>query len=270
MLSFFELESQKLDKLYELKIKRKLPSTLDVWLQAKIEACLELVNQDFDPNERNEEGETILEHIIITGRLDLVQFLVEAGANVNICNNDSEYPLENAARLASEDIFNYLEPLTNLKPKHRIFITSTVNHEHKILQRLIASSIDVDSPKEYESGRTALIIAVQQGNDRIVKMLFKAGANPNLKDENSGTSPLISAVKRQYVHVTRFLLENGANVNITDRSGFTALETAIKLQNEKDLSPKKKLRNKKIIDLLIEAGAKNKFGLQGANFILPI
>lgn len=255
MLSFFELESQKLDKLYKLKIKRKLPSTLDVWLQAKIEACLELVNQDFDPNERNEEGETILEHIIITGRLDLVQFLVEAGADVNICNNDHEYPLEFAA-YKTREIFDYLEPLTSFKVKGISLVQSTVNGEYEMIQALIDTGIDVDAYKE-SSGRTPLIISVQQGNIKLVKMFLEAGANLNLKDRNSGTSALISAVKRQYVHITRLLLENGANVDITDQSGDTALDVAMKFKNEKGLSPKKKLRNKKIINLLIEAGAKD-------------
>ena len=255
MVSFFYLKSQKFDVLYELnrKIKNK-KSWEEIYWAATIEACLELFGFEFDPNEVNEEG-TILLSIIGTERLDLVKFLIKKGADANFYHKEGGYPLENAAHLASDDIFDYLEPLTNLKVKYRIFITSTVNHEHKILQRLIASSIDVDSPKEYESGRTALIIAVQQGDDRIVKMLLIAGANPNLKDKDSGTTPLISSVRRQYVYMTRLLLENGADVNVPNEDGETAIEIAMKLQNRKELSHKKKLRNKKIIDLLFKAGA---------------
>ena len=247
MISFFELESQKFDELYQLKIKRKLLSSLDVWLEAKIEACLELIDKDFDPNETNEEGERILGHIITTGRLDLVKFLVESGAEVNICGYEDDYPLHMAACQASREIYNYLEPLTTSTIKARILLQATINDEYEVIQALIDSGIDVDAHKEKGirslNGRTPLIISVQQGNEKIVKMFLQAGANPNLKDEDSGTTPLISAVKRQYIYMTRLLLENGADVNIPDENGDTALKVAMKL------------RNKKIIDLLIKEGA---------------
>lgn len=257
MISFFELESQKLDELCELQIKRKLSSSIDIWFQATIEACLELIGKDFNPNERNEEGATILEYVIRTGRLDLVKFLIEAGANVNICNNDNEYPLEVAAY--AREIFDYLEPLTSSEVKAKILLQATISSQYKVIQALIDSGIDVDAHRKKaiskSNGRTPLIIAVQQGNEKLVKMFLEAGADPNLKDEDSGTTPLFSAVKRQYVYLTRLLLENGADVTISDDNGDTALGIVMKLQNETELPQKNKLRNKKIIDLLIKAGA---------------
>lgn len=256
MISFFNLASQKFDELYELnkKMNGKL-SWEEICLKVEIEACLELINRDFNPNEINEERDSILHYMVRASCLDLVKFLVKAGADVNICNKYNEYPLESAARDTSKEIYNYLEPLTHQVIKEKILITSTVNHEHQVIQTFIDSGISVDSPREYGNGRTPLIIAVEQGDDKMTKMLLKAGANPNLKDENSGTTPLVSAVQHQYLHLTRLLLENGADVNLADGNGDTALEIATKLQNEKELPDKKKLRNKKIIDLLIKAGA---------------
>lgn len=254
MKSFFQLKSQKFENLYKLNAKHiSKISWNKIDLQASVAACLELSNYNFDPNEADEET-TILLDIIATEKLDLVEFLVKKGADANFYHKEGGYPLENAARLASDDIFNYLEPLTNLKTKYQIFITSTVNNEHEILQRLIASSINVDSPKEYGNGRTPLIIAVQEGNEKMVKIFLEAGANPNLKDEDSGTTPLISAVKRQYIYMTRLLLKNGADVNICDKYGDTPLEIAMKLHNEKKLRNKNKLRTQRIIDLLIQGG----------------
>lgn len=263
MISFFELESQKLDELYDLKIKRKLSPSINVWLQATIEAGFELIGKNFNPNERNEEGITILQTIIGTGCLYLIEFLVEAGADVNAGNNDNEFPVQFAA-YETKDIFNYIESLTSSQVKGLSLIDSTVNSEYEVIKALINSGINVDAYTEKGvgelNGRTPLIIAVQQGNLKMVKMFLEAGANPNLKDEDSGTTPLISAVRSQYVYMIRLLLENGADIKITDKIGNTPLEIALKLQTEKKLSRKKKLRNKKIIDLIISANtAKDKF-----------
>lgn len=246
MKSFFEIKSQKLDAICKKSSDRMSWHEID--LQATLEACSELFDSEFNPNETNVDG-TILLDVMGTERLDLVEFFVGRGADVNLGHEKSGYPLEYAARMASKEIYDYLEPLTNIKIKHYVFILFTVGHEHEALQTLINSSMDVDSPQEYGNGRTPLIISVQQGDEKMAKMLLQAGANPNLKDEDSGTTPLISAVKGQYFHLTCLLLENGADVNIPDANGDTALDIAVSLRGGK------KLRNKKIIDLLIKAGA---------------
>ncbi|NET90606.1 MAG: ankyrin repeat domain-containing protein [Kamptonema sp. SIO1D9] len=253
MKSFFEIKSQKFDEFSDQDPKPPYKqSWYEINSKATMATFLELFDSDseFNPNEINEDSTVLLE-AILTERLEWVEFLVRKGADVNLGHGG--YPLEFAAdmasRMVSKEIYDYLEPLTNIEIKHSIFISFTVNHEHKPLQTLIDSSIDVDSPREDGNGRTPLIIAVQQGDDKMAKIFLQAGANPNLKDELSGTTPLISAVKGQYLHLTRLLLENGADVTIPDANGDTALEIALNLQG------KKKLRIKKIIDLLIKAGA---------------
>ncbi|WP_204102207.1 MULTISPECIES: ankyrin repeat domain-containing protein [Spirulina sp. CCY15215] len=254
MKSFFDIKSQKFDEFYEQNQKslNKI-SWNEIDSKAAMETFSELFDLDseFNPNEINEDN-TILLEAITTGRLEWVEFLVRKGADVNFGHKEGGYPLEIAAGMALKEIYDYLEPLTDIEIKHFIFISFTVNHEHKPLQTLIDSSIDVDSPRENGNGRTPLIIAVQQGDEKMVKMLLQAGANPNLKDDVSGTTPLISAVKGQYLYLTRLLLDNRADVNISDINGDTAFEIALNLRNEKQLSYKKKLRNEKIIDLLIK------------------
>ena len=129
------------------------------------------------------------------------------------------------------------------------------NSEYKVIQALIDSGIDVDAYTEKvaktPNGRNPLIIAVKQGNIKMVKMFLEAGESPNLKDEDSGTTPLISAVRYQYVHITRLLLENGANLNIPDKTGNTPLEIAMNLPIDINNTHKNKLRSKKIIYLII-------------------
>ncbi|MEM9544141.1 MAG: ankyrin repeat domain-containing protein [Cyanobacteria bacterium P01_E01_bin.42] len=254
MKSFFEIKSQKFDEFYDRN--KKSPNKIswnEIDSKAAIATFSELFDSDseFNPNEINEDN-TILLEAIATGRLEWVEFLVRKGADVNFSHEEGGYPLENAVGMDSQEIYDYLEPLTDIEIKHYIFILFTFNREHEPLQTLIDCSVDVDFPREYGSGRTSLIIAVQQGDEKMVKMLLQAGANPNLKDDVSGTTPLIYAVKGQYLRLTHLLLENGADVNIPDLNGDTVFKIAMNLRDEKELPHGKKLRNEKIINLLRE------------------
>ena len=52
--------------------------------------------------------------------------------------------------------------------------------------------------------------AASSGNIDIVKILFKAGANLNLQDQESETA-LMKAILQHRTDVVKFLIENGAD-----------------------------------------------------------
>lgn len=113
MISFFDLMEQKYDQFYQQE-KAGILTDESPWYKATIEACLELVHSEFNPNERNYGEGTILCYIVETGKLDLVKFLVESGADVNITSYDEmTFPLGEAARYGYQEIYDYLFPLTN-------------------------------------------------------------------------------------------------------------------------------------------------------------
>ncbi len=52
--------------------------------------------------------------------LDVVKFLIETGADVNEIRDGGNFALRMAAQCDSQEIFNYLAPLTNLELRHQL------------------------------------------------------------------------------------------------------------------------------------------------------
>ncbi len=84
------------------------------------------------------------------------------------------------------------------------------------------ASPNVRNPND---GRTALHVAIDNGNREVVELLFEYGANPNLKD-HFGHTPLFNAVWNG-LDMTKLLLEHGAKTDVQDDIGATPLHNAV-------------------------------------------
>jgi ankyrin repeat protein len=71
-------------------------------------------------------------------------------------------------------------------------------------------------------GRTALLIATQDNNAELARVLIAAGANVNIKD-NIEDSPFLYAGAEGRDEILRMTLEAGADLNSVNRYGGTAL-----------------------------------------------
>ncbi|CAN9196489.1 unnamed protein product [Alternaria alternata] len=85
--------------------------------------------------------------------------------------------------------------------------------------------------REDSRGNTALQLAVQRGNEAVVQLLVKKGADVKAKD-NDGWTVLHSAARGGTEAVVRLLVEKGADVNANDKYGKTALHFAAEEGNE--------------------------------------
>ncbi len=114
-----------------------------------------------------------------------------------------------------------------------------------IVQMLVDSGADLTV--QDKGGRTALHLALErdgiQSREACLKVLLRAGANPNTAS-NNGTAPLHSAVFRQDVACVALLIDNGANVNADDGNGNSIISTAVSYTKRLD-----------IVQLLLEKGA---------------
>ncbi|OYY92887.1 MAG: hypothetical protein B7Y41_14100 [Hydrogenophilales bacterium 28-61-23] len=73
-------------------------------------------------------------------------------------------------------------------------------------------------------GKSALILAVEQGDVEITRLLLDAGADPDLK--GGGYTPLVLAALRGHARIARLLLKAGANPDFKSGDGNSALTAA--------------------------------------------
>lgn len=137
------------------------------------------------------------------GRLDLMDILLNAGANVK-----TKYPHGDTA----------LTLICRFGPVHAR--PADQNQLLKIVKRLIDSGVDPNAVDQM--GDTALIIAASSGSSKIVRLLLENGADPNL--EPRGRGPLSSATASG---VLKNLLLSG----ISEVSRRKEMETALRQGN---------------------------------------
>jgi len=79
-----------------------------------------------------------------------------------------------------------------------------------------------------DGATTGMHIAASTGNLQIMAILYKAGADINVRD-NVGDSPLDLAAEHRQLEAVKLLLEMKARVNDQDKNGMTALMFAAKV-----------------------------------------
>jgi len=186
------------------------------------------------------------------GHSDIVQFLIDAGAEVN-AEPGRESPLSEAITwrhpevvklliAAKADVnarFGYDSNDTPLKTAIRLDLPDIVN-------LLIAAKVDVN--ETYFKGRTSLMYAVEEKHREIIRLLIAAGADVNAIDDND-SSALIYAVGHDYqTDLIELLIKAKADVNKKNRHGKNAVLQAARYGTYGGA-------NKEIMELLVQAGA---------------
>lgn len=200
------------------------------------------------------------------GRLEIIKYLVENGADVNK-GKDHGSPLSHAVNPSSGEL--NLEVVTYLVENGADVNTTAINEmsgsAESVLMRannldtikyLIDNGADINYSNEYESVLEHAIMLenkeksdflIESGADtssvrlvdlvRIndlerVKESIKSGADINTisiiqyEMDSSPFTPLMLASDEGYLNIVEYLLENGADINITNEYGDTALSRA--------------------------------------------
>ena len=137
------------------------------------------------------------------GHVNIVQLLLESGADVNLKN---EHSLDYGTALEA---------------------ASAQGHAN-IVQLLLESGADVNLECESRHYLSALVTASAEGHASIVQLLLESGANVNFKNEHSldyGTA-LVAASAEGHANIVQLLLESGADVNLRASRGYTPLQAA--------------------------------------------
>jgi len=181
--------------------------------------------------DKNSDGQTKLMTIASHGHAQIIQILLNEGADVNARDNNGRTALMLAAAQGHIEAVQLL-----------IAAQAGINFKDRFGRTaLMYAAADFDRTGRYPSADY-----LQDLHDRkkeVIKILLAAGANVNERT-NAGNTALMYPASSGDVEIASILIDAGADVDIQNNDGITALMCVAHNGN------------KKIVTLLIDAGAK--------------
>ena len=159
-----------------------------------------LLDRGADPNKENEEGGTQLHGAASGGHTDVVLLLLDRGADSIKSNKFGATPLQIAAMRGHKDV----------------------------IQCFLDRGVDVNITMF--GGGTPLQWAAIFGQTDVAEFLLDRGADPNIASDN-GRTPLNHAATIGNKHLVQLLLDRGADANMADDEGKTPMSLAQNIQN---------------------------------------
>src|SRR5262249_10855251 len=169
---------------------------------------------------------TALHRAVQNGCLELVQALLDAGADVNCADKSKWTPLIFAA---------------------------CVSASPECVRLLIERGADVNAIGP--DGKTAFHFTCWHGIGEMAKTLLQAGADLNAADD-AGNTALLLAVSSAHDQVVEWLLNSGSDINRRNRAGKTATDVAEKELSSPYAAEIRTPRLERIIELLKKAGTR--------------
>ena len=172
---------------------------------------------------------TTLHHAVAEGCADVVQALLDAGADIEKKDGMGRSPLLFACMGGCLDVVKMLvQAGAELRVRDEEGFTCLMHaagegHMETVRYLVGLGQVDVDQADGDHS--TALHVAVEQNHADVVQVLIDAGADIEKKD-GMGRSPLLFACQDVDLDIVKILVRAGAELHVTDYDGFTCLITA--------------------------------------------
>ena len=191
-------------------------TALKLAVQMNNTACVDfLIRNGANVNLSLSNGNTELHRAASNAFPEIVQLLLNAGANPNVVSHDGYLPLHYAVLVDGERVKSL-----NGEQLHDL-----LERKRKITEMLLTASPGTINIKH--SGYTVLHYAAIYGFEDIVRLLVERGADKETIDDQSGDTPLLSAVRLERPGIVEILLENRVNIEARDVHDNTPLMLAI-------------------------------------------
>jgi len=243
-----------------------------------------LLRHGADPNRQDRNGNTPVQRMLMLGReheatgevVDHLRSLVEAGADINIPNNDGVMPLTRAlvsrydastrflldhgaeVRLTEAVLLRDSERVGEIIRANPVAVNTGLAdwttplmfalriQDYGIVRQLVdaGASFKVQS----QDGETPFhILMTRRGQDWETAMSFVRGRNldPNARDQH-GFTPFLRACQNAPLWVVREIAESGGDLTVANRLGSTPLFLAIFREDTERLQ---------VVEYLLEQGA---------------
>ncbi|XP_053218117.1 ankyrin repeat domain-containing protein 17 isoform X6 [Podarcis raffonei] len=185
-----------------------------------------LLEAGADQEHKTDEMHTALMEACMDGHVEVARLLLDSGAQVNMPADSFESPLTLAACGGHVELAALLiERGANLEEVNDEGYTPLMEaaregHE-EMVALLLGQGANINAQTE-ETQETALTLACCGGFLEVADFLIKAGADIEL----GCSTPLMEAAQEGHLELVKYLLAAGANVHATTATGDTALTYA--------------------------------------------
>ena len=195
----------------------------------------------------DDEKKTLIKDLITQKKLDELKTLLDSGVDVNMIISSSDSLLMTACSYSNSEMVKLLLTYNPNIDYQDEYGNNALNlaidnmwHYKEMIPLLLEAGADPNS--KAGAGRTAqknstalskmtsltLNNKSEEEEYQIVEMFLSYGADPNIAHKTAGSIPLMAAAYKGDVRLVKLFLEYGVDPNLKDNQGRTALDMAIK------------------------------------------
>jgi len=163
------------------------------------------------------------------GHPEMVKYLIDKGADVNIANDFGYTPILGAASGGNVEGIQYLidagaDINTKLPNGESLIHMAARGGNVEVLKMLVDNGVDINQKTDF--GRIPLINAIYSEQLEAIKYLVEHGANLNNRN-NNGATVMHAAMYRDSIEVVEYLIKKGAPVDETENNGNRPINIAV-------------------------------------------